>query len=372
MKRILILVCCLSVLLAFLVYRGISAPKYKSYTIKKTRLIESVYASGYIDSVKGVTVKSEVSGMIERLFVKEGDFVKSGQVLALIKHDTLKANLNEIRAQLELLRERLREDSDFQMDLKHVVAIKRAIYENAEKGFLRQKGLYEEGLISKERFDMAIRDLEVSKRDLNRHENILKDSLKAIESQYNSLIQREKALLEEVQRHTIKSPISGKIMRRFIKEGDYVNTLNQTNEVFSIGNPEELETVLLIDEENAPYIKKGMKVIVSLDSFADEVFEGTIELIEGQSNRTSRLVKAKAKVDYRDKPIVLNMNVEANMVISEKEGIFVPVNAYRDGYVEVLEGGQKKTLKVEVDKRPIKGYYRVVSGLVEGQQVVLQ
>lgn len=372
MKKLIIPIVVLSILIAFFAYKSLSAPKYKTYDVKKTRLVESVYASGYIDSKSGVVIKSEVSGIIEKLFVKEDDLVKTGQVLATIKNDILKQNLSETRAQLELLRQRLREDSDYLSDIRHTISIKKAVYDNALKNYERQKALFDEGLISKERFDVAERDLEVSKRDFNRHENIFKDTLNSLESQYKSLSYREKAIIADIDKHTIKSPISGRVIRRFVKEGDYVNTLNQTNEIFSIGNTNDIETVFMVDEENVPFIKNGMKVIVTADPFVNEVFEGNIYMIEAQSDRTSRLVKAKAKVDYKGKPVVFNMNVEANIITNETEGLFIPVEAFDNGYVEILEASQKKKVRVEIDKKPIKGYYLVFSGLSEGQKIFLK
>ncbi|MFQ3573937.1 MAG: biotin/lipoyl-binding protein, partial [Thermodesulfovibrionales bacterium] len=283
MKKVIVLIVVFGLIGGIFLYKKWSNPRYKTYDVKKTRLVESVYASGYIDSTNAVVIKSEVSGIVERLFVKEGDTVRAGQVLATIKNDILRENLAETRAQLELVRQRLREDSDFLADIKNTISIKKAVYENALRNFQRKRALYDEGLISKERFDEAERDLEISKRDYNRQENILRDTLKSLESQYKGLIHREGAIISEIQRHTVKSPISGTILRRFVKEGDYVNTLNQTNEIFSVGNRDDIETVLMIDEENVPLVKKGMKVIVTSDPFVNEVFEGTLLLIDSQS-----------------------------------------------------------------------------------------
>ncbi|MCX8028020.1 MAG: efflux RND transporter periplasmic adaptor subunit [Thermodesulfovibrionales bacterium] len=369
-KAFVIAIISILAIVGIITYKKNTTSKHKIHEVKTTKLIESVYASGYIDSSKGVVVKSEVSGIVERLFVREGDDVRVGQILATIKNDSLKENLSEVRTQIDLVRQRLKEDSDFLSDIRNMIAIKKAIYDNALKNFERKKALYEEELISKERFDDAVRELEVASKDLNRHQNILNDSLKSLESQYKGLVYKEKAIIAEIEKHTIKSPINGRITRRFVKEGDYVNTLNQTNEIFSIGNTNDIETVLMIDEENVPYIKNGMKVLVTSDPFVNEIFEGVIRIVESQSDRASRLVKARAMVDYKDKPVVINMSVEANIIIRQGTGLFIPVEAYSEGYVEVLEGNDKKRLKVDIDPRPIKGYYQVLSGLSEGQRVI--
>lgn len=372
MKKLIISALLIAIVAGFFIYRSNRAPQYRFYELKETRLVESVYASGYIDSRKAVVVKSEVSGIVKELLVKEGDTVEKGQLLAVIKNDALDANLSEIKAQIDLLRQRLKEDSDFLTDLKNLISIKRAIYDNAEANLNRKKPLFEEGLLAKRDLDDAVRDLEIARRDLKRHEGILADTLQSLQSQYKALLAKERAIIAEINRHQVRSPITGKVTRRFIKEGDYVNTLNQTNEIFAVANTNQIETVLLIDEENVPYIREGMKVLVSSDSFKNEVFEGKVISIETQSDRTSRLVKAWATVDYKDKPIVLNMTVEANIVTKEVTGLFIPIEAYHDGFVNILQDSAKKSTKVEVDKTPIKGHLRVLSGLKEGQRVIVK
>ncbi|MCX7988232.1 MAG: efflux RND transporter periplasmic adaptor subunit [Thermodesulfovibrio sp.] len=349
----------------------VKSSKTEKYKLEKKKMVYSVYASGYIDSADSVVIKPEISGYIEKIMVKEGQEVKKGQLLAVISNDTVRENLKDIAAQLASVKEKLAPDSDFKKELKHNIEIKKAILENVEKNFNRRKTLYEEELISKEKFDEIKREYEVAKRDYERQINIYNDSIKSLNYQLESLKAKKQALKAELDKYFIKSPIDGKILRKFINTGDYVNNIQQNSFLFSVGNEKNLETVLLVDEEYISMVKEGMKVYITVDSYPKEVFEGKIKLFEKQSDRTTRTVKVKADVNY-GKPVFFGLTVEANIIIKEVEGVFIPESAYKNGYVEILEGQKVKRVKVDISPERYNGYFHVIEGLKEGQEVVIK
>ena len=130
------------------------------------------------------------------------------------------------------------------------------------------------------------------------------------------------------------------------EEGDYVNSVLKDDILFSIGNPGALETVLAVDEEFIPLIKPGDKVLITTDAYPGRVFEGKIRVIERESDRVSRTVKVKADTDYPP-DIPVGITVEANIVITDREGLFISREAYKDGYVEVMKDGKKVRVPVE-------------------------
>lgn len=362
---LLLVVILISITVAFF----FRTPKLEKYKVKKKKMVHSVYAWGYIDSSDSVSIKPEVSGYVEKIFVKENDEVKKGQLLATIVNNTLRENLREIEAQIASTKDKLSSDSDYKKELLHSIDIKKSLLENAEKKYQRRRLLFQEGLIPKESFEDALREYEIAKKDYERQINFYNDSIKTLTYQLESLQAKRKAIKEEINKHYIKSPIDGKVLRKFVNEGDYVNNMQQNNVLFSVGNDKKLETILFVDEEYIPRIKEGMKVYVTLDSYPEEVFEGEIKTIESQSDRTTRTVKVKANVDYK-KPIFFGLTVEANIIINEVEGIFIPQSAYKDGYVEVWEGGKRKKKKIKVSPEKYNGYLLVLDGLTEGQEII--
>lgn len=338
--------------------------------VEKKRFIKSVYASGYVDSVNKVVVKPEVSGYIDEIYVSEGDSVKKGQILISILNEPLKENLREIRTQKEFVQNRLDENSDYLKVLKDEIEIKRLNLENQENNYQRRKALLEKGIISREAYEDVERIYEIAQREYKRSLENYNDEVSSLKTQLETLTAKEESLIKELDKYSISSPVSGEILRKFIEEGDYVNNMSQSNEMFSIGDTKNLETVLLVDEEYIPLIKEGLKVLITTDGFPDKVFEGRIKLIEKESDRRTRTVQVKADVDYPEN-IPIGVTVEANIILSDSEGFFISKEFYKDGYVEILKDGKpvKKPVKVG---RETEDYIEVTDGLKEGQNILIQ
>ncbi|HSC35777.1 MAG TPA: efflux RND transporter periplasmic adaptor subunit [Thermodesulfobacteriota bacterium] len=314
--------------------------------VEKKRYIKSVYASGYVDSVNKVQIKPEVSGYIETINVKEGDRVKKGEVIAAIKNDKLQEQLREISAKRELIENRMKEDSSFLTALKDEIAIWKMNTEIERRNFERRESLYAKGIISKEDFDKSRQGLEVTEKTYAKSLEGLNDQLASLRSELDSLTASEQAVVREMEKHEIKSPVDGEVLRKFAEEGDYVNSVLKDDILFSIGNPGTLETVLSVDEEFIPLIKPGEKVLITTDAYPGKVFEGKIRVIERESDRVSRTVKVKADTDYPP-DIPVGITVEANIVITDREGLFISKDAYKNGYVEVVKDGKKVRVPVE-------------------------
>ncbi|ACD66464.1 MAG TPA: efflux transporter periplasmic adaptor subunit [Sulfurihydrogenibium sp.] len=370
MKKIFLIFAIFFVSTALLYFYNKNKNGYETYKLEKKEVVKSIYASGYIDSENSVIVKSEVSGYVEKIYVKENDQVKKGQIIAKISNPTLYENLKDIEFQAQLVKQKLSENSDFRKQFIENIEMKKANYENLLKVYERRKNLFEKGLIPKEQFDEVAKNLEVAKRDYEKAVASYQDSLKELSYQLKSFEAKKAEVAKEIDKYYIKSPTDGKVLRKFVNEGDYINNISQNNQLFAIGSLDKRETVLLVDEEYAPLLKEGMEVLVKLDSYPDKVFTGKIKTIESQSDKNSRTVKVKADVNY-DRPVLLNMTVESNIILGKVSGLFIPENAYKNGYVKLLENGEIKNVKVEVDKEKYNGYLKALSGLNEGQIIVI-
>jgi HlyD family secretion protein len=314
--------------------------------VEKKRYIKSVYASGYVDSVNKVQIKPEVSGYIDRIYVKEGDKVKKGEVIASIKNDKLKEQLREVSAKRELIEGRMKEDSPFLKALKDEIAIWKMNTEIERRNFERRESLYAKGIISKEDYDKSKQGLEVTEKTLAKSLEALNDQLASLRSELDSLTASEQAVVREMEKHEIKSPVDGEVLRKFAEEGDYVNSVLKDDILFSLGNPGTLETVLSVDEEYIPLIKPGDKVLITTDAYPGKVFEGSIRVIERESDKVSRTVKVKADTAYPP-DIPVGITVEANIVVTDREGLFISKEAYKNGYIEVVKDGKKVRVPVE-------------------------
>jgi len=315
--------------------------------VEKKRYIKSVYASGYVDSVNKVLIRPEVSGYIERIYVEEGDAVSKGQVIAVIRNDKLKEELKEIEAKKKLVQERMAPSSDYIQALQDEVEIWKLNTEIERKNFKRREELFKKGIISRETYDQARQSLEVAERNYTRAQAQLNDAVSSLNSEFTSLTAAENAVKREMEKHQIKSPVDGRVLRKFAEEGDYVNSVMRDDDLFSVGDPNDLETDLLVDEEYVPLIKVGQKVLVTTDAYPDKVFEGKVTVIEREADRTSRTVKVKADVDYPEN-IPVGITIEANIIIEDKEGLFISKDAYKNGSGSVSVVRDGKTLRIPV------------------------
>lgn len=344
---------------------------YKVIKAQQRDVVESVYGSGYIDSKNSVIIKSQVSGYIQKIFVHENQRVMKGQVLAIISNQTLLENLKDIESQIQYNTERLKEDSAYIKELKSSIEIKRLNLENLKNMYERRKQLFEKGLIPKESFEEIEKNLNIAQKDYEKQVKLYEDSIFTLKSQVNSLVAKKNAVLAEIEKHSIKSPVDGVVLRKFVNEGDYINNISSSNQLFLVGNPDSIETVINIDEEYVPMLKEGQKVLVVLDSYPKDIFEGKITTIESAVDRTTRTVKVKADINYT-KSVTVGMVVEANIVLSVSKKVFIPQNAIKDGYVEIFEDGKIKKIKVQIGKRSYNGYIEIEDGLSAGQEIVVR
>jgi HlyD family secretion protein len=258
----------------------------------------------------------------------------------------LKEQLREISAKRELIEGRMKEDSPFLKALKDEIAIWKMNTEIERRNFERRESLYGKGIISKEDYDKSKQGLEVTEKTLAKSLEALNDQLASLRSELESLTAAEQAVVREMEKHEIKSPVDGEVLRKFAEEGDYVNSVLKDDILFSLGNPGTLETVLSVDEEFIPLIKPGEKVLITTDAYPGKVFEGKIRVIERESDRVSRTVKVKADTNYPP-DIPVGITVEANIVVTDREGLFISKEAYKDGYIEVVKDGKKVKVPVE-------------------------
>ncbi len=344
--------------------------KPKLFSVEERTLRKVVYASGYVYPMDYVVIKSEVSGYVKEIKVKEGDRVKKGQVLAVLDYGPLGASLKELDYKLELVKKRLDENSDYMKSLKEQVSIAKRNMEQAEKGMLRRKSLLERGLIPKEQFEEIKRNYENARSEYERSLSLQKDTIISLRSEERSLEASVRRVEDDIKRYYIRSPIEGVVLNKYIQLGDYINHLSQENKLFSVGDPRGYEVVLYVDEEFAWVIKDGMKAFLYLDAYPNKAFEGQVMLVKNELDRNKRTFEVKVKANLpRDVPAYAT--VEANVLVKEKKALVIPTSAYKDGYVYKYELVRTVKLPVRVGEE-VDGYLEVIDGLKKGDKVITE
>ncbi|WP_333784902.1 efflux RND transporter periplasmic adaptor subunit [Thermocrinis sp.] len=369
MKKLPLIAVVLSLPIIFLAWRYIkSEPKTAVVEVKEVK--KFVYASGYVEPENFVLLKAEASGVLEKIFVKEGQKVKKGQVLAVLRSDELDASLRELEARLRLTEERLNENSPYLKALKERVEIAYTQMNQAGIEYERRKDLGERGLIPKEQLERYKNNYEIYKKEYEASLNQYKDAVSSLQTERKSILAKIESLKAQKDRYVVKSPVDGVVLSKYVKEGNYINHLSQENALFGIGNPERLDIILEVDEEYAGLVREGQKVFLTLDAFPGTTFEGEVYLKEGQLDRTKKTAKVKVKASLPENTPTYS-TVEGKILIEKKQAMLIPKEAVKDG--KVLKYERVRTVEVPIKLgQEYEGYVEVLEGLKVGDKVILR
>jgi HlyD family secretion protein len=352
------------ILLGVSFYKIVQLKKVKFVTAQEKTVKKVVYASGYVKPIHYVIVESEVSGYVKKIYVKEGDWVKKGDLLAELEPRELPSKIAEIEKRLALVEERLRSDSEYLKSLRNEIEIAQSTYHLDEKKLLRRKELYKEGLISRENLEEAERAYRASKEALEKAKNLYVDTIKALKTERETLLKEKEALKEELAKYYVRAPISGKVLKKYVEVGEFVYPIFSENKLFSLGSSEK-EILLEVDEEYASLVKEGQKIYLTFDSFPEKVFEGTLTQIIREVDRTKRsfIVKAKLKEEI-DLPALAT--AEGNILIEERKALLIPQKALLPGDIVEIKG--RGRVKIKRGER-FEDYIEVLSGIRAGEVV---
>jgi multidrug efflux pump subunit AcrA (membrane-fusion protein) len=309
-------------------------------TIEK--ITESVYASGIVKSKNQYQVFSTVNGIIQKIWVKEGDLVKKGDPLFTIENEISKLQSDNAKlaadfAAFNTRGERLEEMSNAVQTAKSKML-------NDSLMLHRQRGLWAQQIGSK--VELEQRELAYIGSSSNYEATMLRyDDLK---KQLNFTAAQSRKQLSISQKNaqdfTIRSKIDGRVYSITKEVGEVVNP--QTY-VAVMGAADDFWVELQIDENDIVRIKNGLRVLLTFDSYKKQVFEATVSKIDPIMNERSRTFTVEAV--FTKKPPVLfpNLTTEANILIFEKEKALTIPRAYllADSLV-MLENKEKRRVEI--------------------------
>ena len=262
--------------------------------VENTNIQTSITATGTIEPVTSVTVGTQVSGIVSKLYVDYNSVVKKGQVIAELDRTNLISELNTARANLSS-------------------AQSTAAYELSN--FNRYKTLYEKGLVSADEF-----------------ENAQLSYLKAKE-QVNTSRESVQKAQTNLGYATITSPIDGVILSKSVEEGQTVAASFNTPELFVIAQDlTNMRVIADIDEADIGGVKEGQRVSFTVDAFPDDSFEGAVTQVRQQATTESNVVTYEVVISAPNKDLKLKPGLTANVTIYtlEKNNVLaVPSKALR-------------------------------------------
>jgi len=345
----------------------------KLATAEKGDIARSVVATGKIQPLTKVEVKSKASGIVEKLDADYGDTVREGQVLVELDKETLKAQVREARAQL----------------LSAQAALQRTKVEaqGPDLPFLksateRARRLYEQGLISTNVLEDAQKEYELG---LNKQR-----AAQSNVSVNQAEVARAQATLEraetDLRNSTIVSPMTGLVLSRDVEVGDAVSSIlilgSQATLVMTLGDVTSVYVLGKVDEADIGKVYLDQAARITVESFKDKKFVGKVTKISpfGKEKDNVTTFEVRVSIDNPGGELKANMSANAEIIREEKKGVLlVPDSAIlydkdRKTSVEVPDpkgenGRRKVAVKVGISNG-VKA--EVVEGLKPGDKVVLQ
>lgn len=263
---------------------------FKEEKVALKTLQNSVTATGTIEAVTSVTVGTQVSGIVNKLYVDYNSQVKKGQVIAELDKTNLLSELNTAKANL----------ASAQSSLNYQAA-------NME----RYKTLYKKGLVSTDEYENALLTYRQAKEQVaSSKENV----------------QRAQTNLGYA---TITSPIDGTVISKSVEEGQTVAASFNTPELFTIAKDlTNMQVVANVDEADIGNVKEGDRVTFTVDAYPDDTFEGTVKQVRLEATTTNNVVTYEVVISAPNADLKLKPGLTANVTIytQERSGVLAVAN----------------------------------------------
>lgn len=263
---------------------------FKEEKVALKTLQNSVTATGTIEAVTSVTVGTQVSGIVNKLYVDYNSQVKKGEVIAELDKTNLLSELNTAKANL----------ASAQSSLNYQAA-------NME----RYKTLYKKGLVSADEYENALLTYRQAKEQVaSSKENV----------------QRAQTNLGYA---TITSPIDGTVISKSVEEGQTVAASFNTPELFTIAKDlTNMQVIANVDEADIGGVKEGDRVTFTVDAYPDDTFEGTVKQVRLEATTTNNVVTYEVVISAPNADLKLKPGLTANVTIytQERSGVLAVAN----------------------------------------------
>lgn len=253
-----------------------SGIKVTAEKVEKRNIIEVVSANGKIQPEKDIKISPYISGEVIELYVKEGDQVKKGDLLAKIDPEIYRANYDRMQAMLN-------SQKAAEANARAQVAQVEAQFRNAELSFNRNKTLWDQKVISDADNDASKSAYDVAKAGKDAAMESLKSAEFGVESSKASL----KEAQENLFKTTITAPSDGTVSKLSIEKNERVTGASQFSagtEIMRIANLESMEVNVEVNENDIVRVTLNDTCLIEVDAYLDKKFKGIVTEISTSAN----------------------------------------------------------------------------------------
>lgn len=327
----------------------------------------SITATGSVEPVDTVAVGTQVSGIIDKIYVDFNSTVKKGQVLAVLDTKNLTSTLNSAKANLQSAQANLQ-------SANAALGYQRANYN-------RYKALYQKGLISANDFESA----RLSYRQAEEQVAMIKESVVAAQESVRTA-------QTNLGYATIVSPIDGTIINKYVAEGQTVAASFSTPELFGVARDlKKMQVLADVDEADIGDVRPGESATFTVDAYPDDQFQGTVQQVRLGGSTSNNVVTYKVVISTSNADLKLKPGMTANVTIytQQKSGVLsVPTKALRFtpaketvGKMKIKDISNAKNKVWTIEGNNIVAHQvnigmsdgthtQIVSGVKQGQKVI--
>ena len=355
--------------------------------VTKGDVARSVVATGKIQPITKVEVKSKASGIVEKLFVDINNKVQKGQPLAQLDQQEILAQVEAQKAQLAAAEANVGTyEANIEQDKVNASAPDLPLYKTTlDRNLLMQK----EGVVSKQALDDANREYlaALTKRDAARAQiGVDTAKLKQARAQVMQSQASLKQLEEQLSYTTIVAPMDGIVLSRDVEIGDAVSSIlvlgSTATLIFTEGDISQVYVQGKVDEADIAHVYMNQPARIKVESFRDRIFNGRVTKIAplGVEKDNVTTFEVRVSIDNPGGELKANMTANAEILLDEHKGVLtVPENAVmydpqKNATIEIpdkskKEGKRKIPVKVGLSNGSAT---EILNGLKEGDQVILQ
>ncbi|QQN86782.1 efflux RND transporter periplasmic adaptor subunit [Acinetobacter variabilis] len=354
----------LLLLVAFGVFRWWQGPQVTGYTLEPMPLVQSVVATGQVITVSRAQVGSEVTGVVLERRVKEGDRVKPGNLLVVLKSDELAAQVRQAEVALNELATNRRPQASAEL------ASAKAQLEQASREATRRRNA-EAGILSAEEIEQAVEAERVAR---NNYETVRLKAAALAPGQVEEASLHEQLSVAQAQlaKTKIRATVAGTVLTRDVEPGDLVQP---GRTLFTIAMDGNTEIRVPLDERNLSRLALSQKATAIADAYPDKPFPARINFIAPSIDPQRGTVEVRLSVDPVPDFLRQDMTVSVNVETGRRDRtLAIPNDA-----LGKVQGDQATVLLVrdsKIQRQKVKLGLRglamseVISGLKVGDQVL--
>ena len=367
--------------------KGPAIDPNKLAKVTRGDVARSVVATGKIQPILKVEVKSKASGIVEKLYVDINDRVKKGQLLAQLDQQEILAQVNAQRAQLTAAEANVSTyEANIEQDKVNAAAPDLPMYKATLD---RNQQMHKAGIVSRQALDDANKDYlaALTRRDSSKAQiGVDAARLKQARAQVLQAEASLKQLEEQLSYTTIVAPMDGEILSRDVEIGAAVSSIlvlgSTATLVMTEGDISEVYVQGKVDEADIAHVYMGQLARIKVESFRDRLFYGKVTKISPMGVEKDNVTTFEVRVSINNAggELKAQMTANAEILLDEHKGVLtVPENAVsydkeKNASVDVpdkskKDGTRKVAVKVGLSNGSVT---EILSGLKEGDQVVLQ